>query len=244
MQGTTKATYRRYNILRVARWLVRGKSLFRALTYEAIRRLAVRGKVLDIGARSARSEYADLFENKGVEQWVGAGLEGRGDFVFADVTEPLPFADETFDVVVAFNLFEHVYDDTVARREAYRVLKGGGALYVVMPFLHEIHGDPDDFQRLTPAALCRRWQQVGLQCREVEALGEGILTLAFVKILGAIVPRRIRPSYHALTYLCCVAIDRALARRAIGVEGNSAMRFALGFLAVFDKPQGTRSGAF
>jgi SAM-dependent methyltransferase len=45
----------------------------------------------------------------------------------------LPYADETFDVVIASEILEHVPDDDAAISELMRVLKVGGTLAVTVP---------------------------------------------------------------------------------------------------------------
>ena len=56
--------------------------------------------------------------------------------------EALPFRDATFDLVSLFSVIEHVSDQEQALREAFRVLKSGGALVVQIPnrrFPIELH---------------------------------------------------------------------------------------------------------
>lgn len=44
-----------------------------------------------------------------------------------DVTQPLPFADETFDLVASLNLLQEVSAPTLVLEEVYRILKPGGS---------------------------------------------------------------------------------------------------------------------
>ncbi len=51
----------------------------------------------------------------------------RTFIVQSDVTQPLPFADETFDVIASLNLLQEVSAPTVVLDEVYRLLKLGGS---------------------------------------------------------------------------------------------------------------------
>lgn len=50
-----------------------------------------------------------------------------------DEERPLPFADARFDVILSFQVIEHVLDEAAYLREARRVLKTGGVMIIVTP---------------------------------------------------------------------------------------------------------------
>jgi SAM-dependent methyltransferase len=61
----------------------------------------------------------------------------------------VPFLDGSFDAVICAELLEHVQEPAGVIREAKRVLKPGGALWICVPFLYQIHADPHDYGRYT-----------------------------------------------------------------------------------------------
>ena len=85
----------------------------------------------------------------------------------------LPFADATFDRVIASEVLEHIPDDTSAMRELARVLKPGGAMAVTVPrcvpeavnwvLSDEYHDTPGGHVRIyRRSTLERRLRSVGL----------------------------------------------------------------------------------
>lgn len=65
--------------------------------------------------------------------------------------QPWPWADETFDMVQAIQLFEHVREPVGFMREAWRVLRPGGTLFLRVPhYLSEnSHTDPTHVRHCT-----------------------------------------------------------------------------------------------
>lgn len=68
----------------------------------------------------------------------------------------LPFADASFDAVVSFNTFEHLYDPERGASEIFRVLKPGGRLALHTAFLQPVHEEPHHYYNTTEYGL-RRW---------------------------------------------------------------------------------------
>lgn len=51
----------------------------------------------------------------------------------ADLTEPLPYEDEKFDIIIAIEVMEHILDHEVFFKECSRILKPGGSLVISTP---------------------------------------------------------------------------------------------------------------
>jgi len=76
------------------------------------------------------------------------GKYGSGaDCYYDGIT--FPFKDESFDSLVANEVFEHVNDPDHFLDEAYRVLATGGSVFMTIPFVWDEHEQPNDFFRYT-----------------------------------------------------------------------------------------------
>ncbi len=67
--------------------------------------------------------------------------------------EHLPFRDSVFDGVVLDAVIEHLARPARVVAEVRRVLKPGGTVLALVPFLYPFHAAPHDYQRYTPAGL-------------------------------------------------------------------------------------------
>jgi len=68
---------------------------------------------------------------------------GFGDVLMGDLLR-LPFRDASFDLVVAMDVIEHVDEDEAVLKEALRILKPGGLLYVTVPAFMFLWNFQDD----------------------------------------------------------------------------------------------------
>ena len=124
-----------------------------------------------------RHLYAEIPKVTGSVLIIGAGhdphrrlLKAASTVVSTDICDPsgildliadahdLPLPDNSFDGVLAMEVFEHLHTPERAAAEILRVLKPGGIALVSVPFMFHIHGDPMDFTRFTDHGLRRLFQ--------------------------------------------------------------------------------------
>jgi SAM-dependent methyltransferase len=103
--------------------------------------------VLNIGAGGTTERYPNCIE---FEHKIFRHTDVVGD------AHRLPFRDDVFDRVFAFNVFEHLNDPTRAAGEILRVLKPGGSVVVHTAFLQALHEEPHHFFNATEFGV-RRW---------------------------------------------------------------------------------------
>ena len=106
--------------------------------------------ILDAGAGEARhrkhfirGRYLALDAGTGDPEWNYSGLDIQGDL------ENLPLQSESVDCVLCMVVLEHTRNPHQVLKEFGRVLKDGGALRLVVPFLWEEHQVPNDYFRFT-----------------------------------------------------------------------------------------------
>jgi SAM-dependent methyltransferase len=131
-------------------------------------------RVLDLGCRTGAltQHYAAGNEVVGVDvdhDALARATERLGiETVWADVEEGLPFDDDSFDVVAAGELLEHLADPAAAVRNVHRVLRPGGRFVGSVPNAFRLKSriayalgrypadwDPTHLQLFTPGALRR-----------------------------------------------------------------------------------------
>jgi SAM-dependent methyltransferase len=103
--------------------------------------------VLHIGAGTTGTRYPNCIE---FEHKIFRHTDVVGDAHY------LPFRDETFDRVFAFNVFEHLIDPKKAAEEIHRVLKPGGAVAIHTAFLQTLHEEPHHYYNATEYGV-RAW---------------------------------------------------------------------------------------
>ena len=70
-----------------------------------------------------------------------------------------PFKDNSFDAVFSYAVLEHVKQPFQAAKEISRVLKPGGLLRVIVPFLQPLHGFPSHYFNMTQFGLASLFEQ-------------------------------------------------------------------------------------
>ncbi|MFH1092011.1 MAG: class I SAM-dependent methyltransferase [Pseudomonadota bacterium] len=99
------------------------------------RHLAEAARCRDLVAIGSDILYEDLVQARNrlnFHQYVGETGGGPWSFLTADVTD-LPYADESFDLVICAEVLEHIPDHNKALAELVRVLKPGRNLVVSVP---------------------------------------------------------------------------------------------------------------
>ncbi len=87
----------------------------------------------------------------------------------------LPFDDGTIDIVLLFEVLEHVHETDRVLDEIARVLTSGGQLFLSVPFIYPIHDAPNDFRRFTRYGLDKSIKRSGLNVQQIKPHGNTLV---------------------------------------------------------------------
>ncbi len=92
--------------------------------------------------------------------------------------ESIPYEDETFDLILAIQVLEHVFDPIAATKEMYRTLREGGRLVVLVPQSGALHLVPHHYSNLTRFWLFEQADRLGAQIELWKPIGGAWRTIA------------------------------------------------------------------
>jgi SAM-dependent methyltransferase len=177
--------------------------IIRSGLYREISRIAptLSGDILDFGCGS--KPYESLFIN--AKSYIGVDLQSIGhnhldskvDHYYNGST--LPFLNESFDAVVCFEVFEHVFNIKEVLSEIHRVLKPNGKILLSAPFAWDEHEVPYDFARYTSYGLTHLMNNNGFKV--IELAKTTTYVLAIFQILIAYIYQHMLPGKGVLARL-------------------------------------------
>lgn len=126
------------------------------------------GWVLDCGAGSKQFTHPQLIQTE---------IAAYSNIDILAVNQKLPFADESFDLVISFDVLEHVNDPFLSANELKRVLKPGGILIADIPFLQAEHGYPHHYFNATRQGFLRLFEGLEVLAHFVPIAGQPVESL-------------------------------------------------------------------
>ena len=99
--------------------------------------------ILDVGSLDSKGNYnySDIFDE---EKWTYTGLDFQGgnnvDIIVTDIYNWFEVEDNTYDVIISGQLFEHLEFFWLTMSEIERVLKPGGYVCIIAPSAGPKHG--------------------------------------------------------------------------------------------------------
>ena len=128
-------------------------------------------RILDVGCGTGGN--LEMLANFGVAEGVDVSDDAlefckyKGLTVHKGLAESLPFGDESFDIVTALDVIEHLDDDIAGLKEMHRILKTGGKTLIFVPAFMWLWGVQDDVSnhriRYTKKQIVERLEKAGFE---------------------------------------------------------------------------------
>ena len=130
-----------------------------------------KGVVLDIGGERVdnRSSFEAPVEQ--CEKWTIINIDPRAEPDIEASADNIPLDDAVADNGVMTELLEHVPTPEAVLSEAARLMKSGATAFITMPFLYQVHADPQDFSRWTDEMMRMKVEAAGLRVESLEPMG-------------------------------------------------------------------------
>jgi len=200
------------------------------MEYDELKHVKLSGKVLDLGG-GKKASYLPLIHGKYsvVSLNIDKDIEPT---IIADITTTFPLKDKEFDSAISFNTFEHIPTFETTFKETFRVLKNGGKFIFSTPFLHQVHGSPNDYWRYTGSALENILTSSGFKVIKVIPLGKGLFVARYSLMYGTI-PRILRPFFAAWAWFEDATLSMLSSRyRKMCMQDH----YPLGYFVYAEKP--------
>ena len=152
------------------------------------------GKVLILGA--GHLDYSVFFSGTKSTLY-HADLHRFGDHIdYVIDAHELTKVGKKFDFIFMLEVLEHVKDPDRVVSECFHSLREKGCLVLSVPFLYQIHGDPNDYWRFTASGLEKilcKFEQ-----RMIEPFGNRVHTIFDLLTTGSLMGVPLRIFNHLL----------------------------------------------
>ncbi len=153
-------------------WFVGRRAILESFLQGIVEKIKIQNpKILDVGCGTGANleMLANFGESEGVDVSDDAleFCKAKGLKAHKGLAEKLPFEDESFDIVTALDVVEHLDDDIAGLKEMHRVLKTGGRTLIFVPAFMWLWGVQDDISnhriRYTKKQIVERLNKAGFK---------------------------------------------------------------------------------
>jgi SAM-dependent methyltransferase len=140
----------------------------------------VTGRLLDLGCGKVPlyGVYKDMVTDIVCVDWDNSPHGSEFLDEACDLSQELPFENDSFDTVILSDVLEHLPDPYLLLREVARILRNNGKLLVSVPFMYNLHECPYDYYRYTEHAVKFLTERSNLTLIESRVLGGPIDVLS------------------------------------------------------------------
>jgi SAM-dependent methyltransferase len=184
------------------------KSLNRILQEVYSMEKTVDGSIIEFGAEAGSSKnFTNFVKLKDVKKIIYCDkFPKNNETIEEDLENRLSLEDNSIDNIIIFNVLEHVFNTENALLEINRCLKkNSGTIMGSTPFMHRVHGAPEDYSRYTKQYFEKILHKTNFTNITVENLGFGAFTSAYAIIFDYL---KLIPFLNNIVLTFCLILDK------------------------------------
>ena len=184
------------------------KSLNRILQEIYAKEKSVSGSVIEFGAEAGSSKnFTNFVKLKDIKKILYCDKFPKNkETIEEDLESKLSLESDLIDNIIIFNVLEHVFDNKNAFLEMNRCLKkNSGNIIGSTPFMHRVHGAPEDYSRYTKQYFEKILYKTNFKNITVENLGFGAFTSAYAIIFDYL---KLIPFLNNIVLTFCLMLDK------------------------------------
>jgi SAM-dependent methyltransferase len=156
------------------------------------------------------------------------------------IGQNLPFKDNTFEAALSFAVLEHVDNPFQCANELVRVVKPGGKIYVIIPFLQAEHGYPSHYFNSTRFGMAKLFERCRKKKQWLNRSNNPIFTAhQILSTYSQILDSRLRNEFESLTIKQLIDLGdnahKGIDNKFMNLIEDQAFKIAWGTTAIFEK---------
>jgi len=168
------------NYLKFLKLILKKNSLLRVLQIYGCLNITLYGTSIEFGATGNKNKtFSNFVKGKSKFYYSNKIANRKLKIFYSDLTKKLKIPSQKYNNVLFFNVLEHLPEYKLAFSEIFRIIKKGGSFIGSVPFIYQIHADPNDYFRFSKQFIELNLKKYKFKKIKVKALGFGPFTASY-----------------------------------------------------------------
>ena len=168
------------NYLKFLKLILKNNSLLRVLQIYECLNIALYGTSIEFGATDNKDKtFSNFVKGKSKFHYSNKISNKKLKIFYSDLTKKLKIPSQKYNNVLFFNVLEHLPEYKLTFSEIFRIIKKGGSFIGSVPFIYQIHADPNDYFRFSKQFIELNLKKYKFKKIKVKALGFGPFTASY-----------------------------------------------------------------
>ena len=136
-------------VLELLKYTNKNFSICKFYQVQELKKQKINKEIIEFGSNNYDESLIKYYKKKISKIYYSNIFKKNNKDYFSINLEKKNNIKKKFSNILAFNVLEHIYNDSNAISEFKKMLKPNGKLYISTPFLYRYHQAPKDYKRYT-----------------------------------------------------------------------------------------------